>query len=74
MYGQPVYGQHAALAATGLTGSGVAFGLPLGWLLLATFVLTMAAVAIVTIAPRRVREVRKVNPKAAARMRLATGG
>ena len=69
-----MYGQHSTLAATGLTGTGIALGLPLGWLLLAVFVLTMAAVAIVTIAPRRVREVRKVNPAAASRMRLASAG
>ncbi len=73
MYGQPTYGQHAPLVATGLGGTGVAFGLPLGWLLLATFVLAMAVFAIATIAPRRIREVRKVNPKAAARMRLTSG-
>lgn len=69
-----MYGQHSTLAATGLTGTGIAFGLPLGWLLLAVFVLTMAAIAVVTIAPRRVREVRKVNPAAASRMRLASAG
>jgi len=69
-----MYGQHSTLAATGLTGTGIAFGLPLGWLLLAVFVLTMAAIAVVTIAPRHVREVRKVNPAAASRIRLVTGG
>ncbi len=67
-----MYGQHSTLAGTGLVGTGIAFGLPLGWLLLAIFVLVMAAVAIAAIAPWRVGEVRKVNPAAASRMRLGT--
>ena len=73
MYGQPMAGQQPALAGSGVAGAGVAFGMPLGWLLLATFVAVMALIALVAIVPRRIREVRKVNPKAAARIRLLSG-
>jgi len=71
-----VYGQHSTLAATGTAGvgagAGLAFDRPLGWLLLAVFVLVMAVWALVTLLPRRRRAVRQVNPPAAAKMRLIT--
>lgn len=60
-----MYGEHSSLAATGLPAAGGAAmwaGVPLGWALMAVFVLGMAAVALVAMAPRRVAEVRKVNP------------
>jgi hypothetical protein len=65
-----MYGQHGSLAMTGVGASGLAFGLGLGWLLVALFVLTMAIIAVYTMMPRRMAEVAKVNPAAAAQMRL----
>ncbi|GCD90633.1 hypothetical protein [Nocardioides sp. LS1] len=69
-----MYGQHSTLAATGTAGvgAGLAYGTPLGWLVLAVFVLAMALWALVTLLPRRSREVRKVNPAAASKLRLIT--
>lgn len=70
-----MYGQHSTLAATGTAGvgagAGLTYGTPLGWLVLAVFVLAMALWALVTLFPRRGREVRQVNPPAAAKMRLS---
>ncbi|MFC4785537.1 hypothetical protein ACT8ZV_13740 [Nocardioides sp. MAHUQ-72] len=74
MYQQPSTLTMTGLTGSGLAGTGLALGLPLGWLLLAVFVLAMAVVALVAIWPRRRREVRKVNPPAASRMRLHPGG
>lgn len=70
-----MYGQQSTLATTGfVTGSGLAFGLTFGWLLLAGFVLAMALVALLAIAPRRRREVRKVNPLEASQVRPRPSG
>ena len=73
-----MYGQHSMISGTpALTGAagasaGIAFGLPLGWLVLAVFVMVMAVWALLALLPRRRREVRKVNPEAASKMRLLT--
>jgi len=71
-----MYGQHATLGATAATtsgGAGLAFGVGWGWLVFAVFVLSMAAWALLTILPRRRREIGKVNPPAVRRIRLRPG-
>jgi len=68
-----MYGQSGAIGVTGATtsaGAGLAFGIGWGWLVFAAFVLAMAGWALVTMLPRRRREVAKVNPSDVRRIHL----